>query len=44
MAAIIRLVQRLFAQILRLMAINHRTQVMKEVVEAVRESLAIGAI
>ncbi len=39
-----RLVQRLFAQIARVMAINHLTQVTKEVVEAARESLVIGAI
>lgn len=39
-----RLVQRLFAQITRVMAINHLTQMTKEVVEAARESLVIGAI
>lgn len=37
-----RLVQRLFAQIARVMAINHLQQVTKEVVEAARESLVIG--
>jgi hypothetical protein len=39
-----RLVQRLFAQMARVMAINHLTQVTKEVVEAARESLVIGAV
>lgn len=37
-----RLVQRLFAQIARLMAINRLQRVSREVVEAARESLVIG--
>jgi DNA transposition AAA+ family ATPase len=37
-----RLVQRLFAQMARVMAINHLKQVTKEVVDAARESLVIG--
>jgi len=39
-----RLVQRLFAQVARVLAINHLEQVTKEVVEAARESLVIGAM
>ncbi len=39
-----RLVQGLFAQITRVMAINHLTHVTKEAVEAARERLVIGAI
>jgi len=37
-----RLLQRLFAQCARLMAINHLTRLTSEVVEAARESLVIG--
>ena len=37
-----RLLQRLFAQITRVLAINHLERVTKEVVEAARESLVIG--
>jgi hypothetical protein len=37
-------VQRLCAQIHRVLEINHLTEVTKEVVEAARESLVIGAI
>jgi DNA transposition AAA+ family ATPase len=37
-----RLLQRLFAQVARILAINHLEQVTKEVVEAARESLVIG--
>ena len=37
-----RLVQRLFAQMARIMDINHLEHVTKEVVEAARESLVIG--
>ncbi|HEX5501817.1 MAG TPA: AAA family ATPase [Thermomicrobiales bacterium] len=39
-----RLVQRLFAQMARIMAINQMTRVSKEVVEVARESLVIGSI
>jgi hypothetical protein len=39
-----RLLQRLFAQIARLLAINHLDQVTKEVVEAARDSLLIGTL
>jgi hypothetical protein len=35
-------VQRLFAQMARIMAINHLEHVTKEGVEAARESLVIG--
>jgi DNA transposition AAA+ family ATPase len=38
-----RLVQRLFAQMARIMDINHLEHVPKEVVEAARDSLVIGA-
>jgi DNA transposition AAA+ family ATPase len=38
-----RLVQRLFAQVARVMAINHLARVTKEIVDAARESLVIGA-
>jgi DNA transposition AAA+ family ATPase len=38
-----RLVQRLFAQIARVLVINHLDRVTKEVIEAARESLVIGA-
>ena len=37
-----RLLQRLFTQIARVLAINHVERVTKEVVEAARESLVIG--
>ena len=37
-----RLVQRLFAQMARIMDINHLEHVTKEVVEAARERLVIG--
>ena len=37
-----RLVQRLFAQMARIMDINHLEHVTKEVVEAARDSLVIG--
>jgi hypothetical protein len=38
-----RLVQRLFAQMARIMDINHLEHVTKEVVEVARDSLVIGA-
>lgn len=38
-----RLVQRLFAQVARVLAINHLDRVTKEVVDAARESLVIGS-
>ncbi len=37
-----RLVQRLFAQVARLLAINRLQRITTEVVEAARESLVIG--
>jgi DNA transposition AAA+ family ATPase len=39
----LRLVHRLFAQIARILAINQRDRITKEVVEAARASLVIGA-
>ncbi len=39
-----RLLQRLFAQVARVLDINHLNRVTKEVVEAARESLVIGAV
>jgi len=39
-----RLVQRLFAQIQRIMEINNLSTITKEVVETARESLVIGSL
>jgi DNA transposition AAA+ family ATPase len=39
-----RLLQRLFAQIARILEINHLERVTKEVVEAAREGLVIGSV
>jgi DNA transposition AAA+ family ATPase len=39
-----RLVQRLFAQIQRILLINNLSTITKEVVETARESLVIGSL
>jgi hypothetical protein len=39
-----RLIQRLFAQIERLLAINNQRTITREVVEAAREQLVIGPL